>query len=210
MNLRISISILLLFVSFSHIEAQETNTIETSLWEIAIFKNLKYPSAARSSGLSGTFVIELKLSPAGKIDSVLIVHDAKKTFKDASMEAFEKAMDLWSPDLISTKQNTEHYLIAFNFQYLKSGDTNPLVTAQELMSLKKYQKAIKVLDKAIEDKPYDAKLYDLRSKVYLVSGDKERFIVDMEKAQEISNNLISTFDMRAFTVTSVRRVSGSF
>jgi hypothetical protein len=72
------------------------------------------------------------------------VHDAKKTFKDASMEAFEKAMDLWSPDLISTKQNTEHYLIAFNFQYLKSGDTNPLVTAQELMSLKKYQKTTKI------------------------------------------------------------------
>lgn len=208
MSLRLPISIFLFFVSFSFIYAQEATTKETSPWQIAISKNLKYPSAARSGWLSGTFVIELKLSPAGGIDSVLTVQDTKKIFKDASMEAFEKAMEFWSPDLISDK-NADRYLIAFNFQYLKLGDVNPLITAQEFTSEKKYEKAIKVLDKAIKNKPYDEKLYDFRSKVYLLSGNKEQFVIDAEKAQEIRNNLISNFDIRTFSLSSVGQVSGT-
>jgi tetratricopeptide (TPR) repeat protein len=210
LSLRLSISIILLFTFFIDLKAQEQTPLEISLWEINIQKTLKYPSSALTSGLEGTVVVELKLTSEGAIDSILIVHDSRKPFKDAVLESLEKSMELWTPDLLAKSPEAERFLITFGFNKVKPTASNPLVTAQKLMSEKKYEKAIKVLNNAIDDKPYNSKLYDLRAKVYLVSGNQEKFVENMQKAEGLKKNVLFAFAIYTYTTTTVRRVSGSF
>lgn len=210
MRLSLLLAFILFFSTLSLTQAQGKQTKEISLWEIEIRNQLKYPAAERRAGKSASFAIELKLDESGQIENAIPMDDVNTQFVEASMFALEEAKDLWSPELLTKKPDADQYLIVFSFMQQKPNESNPLVTAQSFISKKKYEKALKGLNRAIEKKPYDPKLYDLRSRVYLLLGDEEKFKEDSEKALAINKNVISSFDLTTYTVTTVRTVSGTF
>jgi len=158
-----------------------------------ILKKLtRYPVEEASKGVKGDVVISFNIMADGKIDSLIIESSPSKRLSANSLVSFDQLKGKWNPYKVNGTPINKKYLLVFRYRYYL--DTSPpeyKKKAAQFISKEKYDKALKVLNKAIKDNKYDYTLFELRSKVKEKLGDIKGSKTDFEKALHLKSEIIS-------------------
>ena len=75
----------------------------------------------------------------------------------------------------------------------------------KLIDKEKYERALKLYDKAIDDNQYDYELFESRSKVKEILGDTDGAEMDHLDSGRLRNEIISVVNIRAIGVTGTEK-----
>lgn len=181
-------------------------------------KNVRYPKQCFVDRIQGDVIISFVVDRTGKVDSLAVISSPNNIISTSSILAFDKLDSLWSPAIINKKPIDKKYLIVF--RYRMGADKMPskyIISkkkANKLFEKRKYEKALKFYTKAIEENPYDFELFESRSKVKEILGNKEVGKLDYLTSINLKNEIMSVVDIvgigilrdkRTVTYTTTRR-----
>jgi len=218
---RIIILFVVVFLTFSiSVKSQSTQKIDPSLnIEKAKYlnedptrhlsKNVRYPKQCMMDGIQGDVILSFVVDRRGKIDSLAVVSSPNNLISTSSILAFDKLDSLWSPALINKKPIDKKYLIVFRYRMganeMPSEYFGFKKKANKLFEKRKYEKALKFYTKAIEENPYDFELFESRSKIKEILGNKEVGKPDYLTSINLKNEIMSVVNIEGIGILRTRR-----
>ena len=215
---RMTILLTTVFLFFnSHVICQILSEPDT----MQLFENAKYPSGeiaklmkskiyypveGLKNNIQGDVILEFIIDSIGKIDSVIIQSSPDFALSTSAILAFNYLEDTWNPCKINGEPITKKYQVVIRYRiYLNSEPPVYKKKAYDFFMKQKYESALKNVDKAIKVNPYDYELFEFRSKLKEILGDKENAKIDYTTSLQIKNKIISQFEVAAQVITKFGR-----
>ena len=76
------------------------------------------------------------------------------------------------------------------------------------LSKNKPEKAFKIVNRLVQDYPFDQEFLRFRSQIHRQLGQEQEATADLLKAQNLESSIISSLSFKVFGVTSTRQISG--
>ncbi len=174
-----------------------------------LWKNLEYPFEAVTNKIQGDVILSFDIDKSGKIGDMMIVSSADKSLSISSLASFDGIGDDWSPSKVNGNPVDKTYLLIYRYriwQSFKSPEYDE--KAQKLIEKEKYEKALKIYDRAIEENQYDYQLFEARSKISEMLGDTIAAKNDSEQANRLQNEIMLVIDVPVVS-RQVTRYMGS-
>ena len=161
-------------------------------------KNTMYPKDALVNKIQGNVVVSFVILKDGKMDQLKVVSSPDETLSSSSIDSFRNKEDEWSPCINNGIPIDRKYSIIFKYRiYLDTQPTNVYEEIAKLIKKQKYQKALKYIDDEIKENPFDYKLFDARSKINELLGNKDNAQKDSEQSISLQNEIITIVDATA-------------
>lgn len=132
-------------------------------------------------------------------------------FDNQSLSAVENLRDLWTAEMLSNRKPGETYLLVFHYILLKEGDSKQdrIKSAMNFIQKGKPEKALKIAERMVNENPFDATAFQLRSQIYRQLGQEEGATSDLLTYQELAEKVLSQIDIKIFQQVSTRAVTGT-
>ena len=186
--------------SDSIVKYEKARYLKQDLNKFLILKTL-YPTSELTSMITGDVVFSFIINKNGKLENLALKDFDNAFFLNSSKNAIELLDGEWSPAKLNDSPVDMKYLIVFRFRtslerkpYDYKGQSRNLIVKQ------KYERALKTLNSGIEDNKYDYELYELRSKVKEMLGDKEGAKNDQLNSLKLKVEIMSIVDVTAIAV----------
>jgi tetratricopeptide (TPR) repeat protein len=182
----------------------------------ALWKNLTYPMEALQNQIQGDVILSFVINKNGKLDSINVVSSPSGILSLSSVASLNGIGKSWNPCKINGAPVDKTYLLIYRYRiWLNVNPPEYGKQAEKMIEKQKYDKALKLYDKAIAENKFDYKLVEARSKLEEIMGDTEKAEIDLEQANRLKNEIISVVDVTVLsqsytrslgtTVTSVPR-----
>ncbi len=172
-----------------------------------LFKTVKYPEALLTKNIQGDVVLSLKITRNGKLDSLAILKSPDFSLSTSAIVAINSLEKEWSPTRINDSPVDRNYLIIFRYRiYLETQPADFKTKAVEYFKEQKYEKALKLFNKAIKDNQYDFELFEYRSKIKETLGDSEGSKQDYITSINFKNEVMSIVNVYARGVRTIRTI----
>ncbi|TFV95832.1 hypothetical protein E4S40_06310 [Algoriphagus kandeliae] len=201
------------FFFLSPTQAQEANASNGALkvWEKILASNTRYPTANLRARKTGYIIIDIQFDEQGNIASHVTAEAKSKEMEKSAETALEKAKDLWKPEMLSDRSREEIYQLVFSFDMIDPNNPDaPIEAATKQIYKGKPEKALKIADRLVNEKPFDPKYLELRSQIHRQLGNEAEATADLLESQRLKEKTLATIDIKVFGVTSTRVVSGTF
>ncbi len=196
---------------FSQTETQ-AESLSFSQWEALITRQIKYPIEAIRAKKEGAVVVLLSTNEDGALSDIILKEETVPFFDKQVLNAVESMRDFWTPEMLEGKTPGEPYLLVFNFIMILEGNTkeDQIKSAISLIRKGKPEKAFKIVNRVVNENPYDIQSLTLRSQIHRQLGNEEESTEDLLAYQKLQESVLSQVDIKAFQGTSTRKVIGSF
>lgn len=178
---------------------EDTMAIDTKD-EINIFlmKNTVYPMKCLKSGIAGDVVFSLTINKAGLLDSLALVISPNESLTTNSFESLIKLAKKWRPVNNDSIEIDKKYVIVFRYRiFMDNVPPDYFDRAKKSIAKQKYEKALKLLDKAVENNIYERQFYLARSEVKKKLGDEKGVAEDLSVVKRLDNNILSIVNIIA-------------
>lgn len=170
-------------------------------------KVVKYLEAALTKNIQGDVIISLIITRDGKSDSLSIAESEDFSLSTSAIVAINSLEEQWSPTRINGNPVSRKYLIIFRYRiYIDIIPADYKTKAVEYYNEQKYEKALKLFNKAIKDNQYDFELFEYRSKIKENLGDSEGSKQDYLISIKLKNEILSLVNVYARGVRNIRTV----
>ncbi len=172
-----------------------------------LFKIVKYPETALTKNIQGDVVLSYIITKNGKSDSLAIAESKDFSLSTSAIVAINSLEEQWSPTRINGNPVDRKYLIIFRYRiFLDIQPTDYKIKAIEYYNEQKYEKALKLFNKAIKDNQYDFELFGYRSKIKEILGDSEGSKQDYITSINLKNEVMSIVNVYAKGVRTIRTI----
>ncbi|WP_297338494.1 TonB family protein [Algoriphagus sp.] len=211
-------NITILFVSFLIIGVgfgQETEKLNVqksfAAWEQFLATQAKYPTSALRSNKEGYVIMELDFDSEGMIKGANIKESSSKDMEQSALSAMEKAIPSWNPEMLAERKPGKTYQIVFSFESIDPQNPNAATEAITRQLYKgKPEKALKIVNRILEKKPFDYQTLEIRSQIHRQLGMEEEATKDLLNSQELKDKTLAVIQNRTFSIITRREVTGSF
>ncbi|MGE0089832.1 MAG: energy transducer TonB [Bacteroidales bacterium] len=167
---------------------------------------IKYPTDGLKSNIQGDVVLSFLITKNGKLDSLVILSSPSMALSTASVITLNSLENEWTPCKINNKSIDKKYLIVFRYRmYLNTTPPTYKKDADKLFKKQKFDKALKLYNKAIKENQYDYELFEARALTKENLGDTEGAKEDRASSILIKNEILTFVDVagiiRTKTVT---------
>jgi TonB family protein len=170
-------------------------------------KTVRYPEALLTKNIQGDVVLSLKITRNGRLDSLVILESKDFSLSTSAIVAINSLEEEWSPARINGSQVDRKYLIIFRYRiYIDIQPADYKTKAVEYFKEQKYEKALKLFNRAIKDNQYDFELFEYRSKIKKNLGDSEGSKQDQITSNNLKDEVMSIVNVYARGVRTVRTV----
>jgi len=168
---------------------------------------VRYPKEGAMNNIQGDVIVSFVISKNGTLDSLVISLSPDISLSTASILSMNFLEDKWSPCIMGNDPIDKKYCIVFRYRmYLDAKPPSNENTAVKAFEKQKFEKSLKLYNKAIKDNQYDSKLYDSRSIVKEIIGDHEGAKQDQLTSFQLKNEVIAIINVIAIGVTRTRQV----
>ena len=161
-----------------------------------------YPMKGFEDKIEGDVVFSIIIRKDGTLDSLTMLNSANLVLAGNAISVLKLIDNKWSPAKVNDISIDKKYLIIFRYRlYI---DTEPIDykrNAVDLVGKQKYEKAIKVYDKAIKENKYDAELFEARSQLKGKIGDIEGAKQDYATSIKLYGDIMSVVNVVGKGVT---------
>ncbi len=212
-----STNTLMLFFLFSSFSFAQENTdfvkseFKGNVSVANYFGNrLKYPLKSLKRNKEGRVVVDFRINKKGIIDSIFLVSSFDRELADNAINLLIENRRIWTPTLIKGKSADFVYKMVVNCNIFKSGIPKKSEVqkvcerSKRLREKKKFNKALKMLNKAINQKPFEIDLLKERVNVFNALQEKEKANEDILLMKEIlvSVDLIAVYKLSSVTINT--------
>lgn len=177
--------------------------------EKGLMKKTMYPSDALRSGIQGDVVFSFMITKEGKLENILMVNSMNVGLSPSAYNALSQLDQNWNPAKENGKPIDKKYTIVFRYRlYTNSKPADPKDEAAGYVKRKKYDKALKSYNEAIDDNPYDYQLFESRSQVKEILGDLEGSKQDHKTSTILSSDIMLVSNIVAIGVIRQAREQG--
>ena len=168
--------------------------------EKGLSRNTRYPIDALRSESQGDVIFSFVITKEGKMENVLMVSPVNPGISPSVFNAINQLDKNWAPAKENGKPIDKKYTIVYRYRLYENVKPADLKSeAVGYVKKKKYEKALKSYNEAIEDNPYDYKLVESRSQVKELLGDTEG-----SKQDHYTSTILLSDVMTVETIISVR------
>jgi tetratricopeptide (TPR) repeat protein len=182
----------------------------------ALWENLNYPQEAFLNQVQGDVILSFKITSNGKTGDINVVSTPAEILSVSSILSLNGISENWNPCKVNGVPIDKTYLLVYRYRVLtNSNQLNYHKKADKLIQKEKFDKALKIYDKLLEDNKFDFSLFEKRAKTHELLGNFENANNDLEQALKLKNSVISTIDVNVISykytkslgTTTVKRVS---
>lgn len=167
-------------------------------------KNINYPLDALKNNIDGDVVFSFIINKNGEVDSLTMRSSPDVILSSSALVALNLLDKKWSPAKINYVPIDKKYLIVFRYRmYLNTQPSDYKHDALGYLNKQKYDKALKIYNKAIKDNQYDFELLELRSQIKGLLGDVEGSKQDLQTSTRLHNDIMSVINVLARGETRV-------
>ncbi|NVK50144.1 MAG: energy transducer TonB [Cyclobacteriaceae bacterium] len=206
------LSITISFFLSSPALAQEAPASNGALkvWEKILASNTRYPSADLRARKFGYIIMDVKFDEAGNLESYEIADTKSKEMQKSAETALENSLDLWKPEMLGDRNRDETYQLIFNFEMIDPNTPDEAIEAATKYIYKgKPEKALKIADRLVTQKPFEPTYLELRSQINRQLGNEEAATADLLENQRLQEKTLTKIDIKVFGVVSTRVISGT-
>jgi len=168
--------------------------------------NMTYPLEALKNEIQGDVILSFLIDKTGNLDSLNILISPNDILSASSIVSFNHLENEWSPCKVNGDPIDKKYFIVFRYRlYMNTQPPEYIKRAEKFVEKQKYEKALKFYDKAIAENLYDSRLFELRSKVKEILGDKDGAEKDFQESKRLQNEIISLVDIEAIGISRVEK-----
>lgn len=161
----------------------------------------EYPYTEMISMKNGDVVFSFFITRNGTLESLALKDYPDASFLNSSKNAINSLDGEWSPAKINDSPVDMKYLIVFRFRtYVDHQPYDCKVQARNLFEKRKYERALKALNSGIEDNKFDYELYELRTEVKEMLGDKYGALDDQLNSFRLKNEIMSIINITSVVV----------
>lgn len=200
------------FIFSSPTYAQEAQASNGALkvWEKVLASHTRYPTADLRARKSGFIILDIKFDEEGNISSYEIAETKYKEMQKSAETALEKSMDIWQPEMLGDRNRDETYQLIFNFEMIDPNTPDEAIEAATKYIYKgKPEKALKIADRLVTQKPFEPTYLELRSQINRQLGNEEAATADLLENQRLQEKTLAKIDIKVFGVVSTRVISGT-
>ena len=198
-------------------KAEQISTFEKARYlngDLANFLKYKthYPQDAFTNGIEGDVVFSMVIHKNGELDSLLFVSSPNIMLSQSTLTSLMSMEKKWSPASVNNIPINKKYFIVFRYRaYMNTEPDDFKGRADGLFEKKKYDRALKIFNQAIQENKFDYTLLESRSKVKELLGDIEGSKQDHNAATKLNDDVMTFVDIvvkggTTRTVTSSRIV----
>ncbi|HCB46709.1 MAG TPA: hypothetical protein DEP37_09805 [Algoriphagus sp.] len=202
---------ILLFFSLTSAFGQDNALLKLEAeraWERGFYQSMRFPREALRSKTGGYVSLALKFDSTGAIDSYRLDQEVKAFFNKEVLKGFEAAQKNWNPIIVDDKDLNQEYLLVFSFEMLSEEKESNKNRAIRYVQKNKPEKAFKIVNRLVQDYPFDQEFLRFRSQIHRQLGQEQEATADLLKAQNLESSIISSLSFKVFGVTSTRQISG--
>ena len=213
-NLRLCLSIfpalLLVLPIFTQAQDMDASNAALKVWKQVLSSHVRYPLEDLRARKTGFVAVDLEIDMDGKIKSYEIAESKSKSMKESVETALEKAIPLWQTDMIPAESRNEKYQIYFSFEMIDPENPNGEIEAVTRQIYKgKPEKALKMADRLVEEKPFEPTYLELRSQIHRQLKHEEEATADLLAYQKLQQNTLAKIEIKSFSVVQRRSISGT-
>jgi len=174
-----------------------------------LIKQTVYPKEAIINDIQGDVVLSFIVKKNGKLDSLSVMSSSNSSLSAWSLVAFTSIEGNWIPCKINNTPIDKKYIVVFRFRrYLNIQPPAYESNAEKYFKDKKYEKALKLYDKAIKDNEYASQLFKARSVVKKILGDEAGSQQDHIRSINLQQEIMSVVDIIVRGSTNVVTIKG--
>ncbi|NVJ86503.1 MAG: energy transducer TonB [Algoriphagus sp.] len=200
------------FIFSSPVLAQEAQASNGALkvWEKVLASHTRYPTADLRARKSGFIILDINFDEEGNISSYEIAETKYKEMQKSAETALENALELWKPEMLGDRNRDETYQLIFNFEMIDANTPDEAIEAATKYIYKgKPEKALKIADRLVTQKPFEPTYLELRSQINRQLGNEEAATADLLENQRLQEKTLAKIDIKVFGVVSTRVVQGT-
>jgi len=164
--------------------------------------NIKYPTDGLKNNVQGDVVLSFLITKNGKLDSLVILSSPSMALSTSSIVTFNSLENEWIPCKINNDYVDKKYLIVFRYRmYLNTTPPTYKKDADKLFKKQKFDKALKLYNKAIKENQYDYELFEARAVTKENLGDTEGAKEDRATSILIKNEILTFVDVVGIGMT---------
>ena len=193
-----------LFVSSQTIQKSDSiSSVEKAKYlkeDLARFlsKNINYPFDALKNNIDGDVVFSFIINKNGEVDSLTMRSSPDVILSTSALVALNLLDKKWIPAKINDRPIDKKYLIVFRYRmYLNTQPFDYKHDALGYLNKQKYEKTLKIYNKAIKDNQYDFELFELRSQIKGLLGDVEGSKQDFKASLKLNADIMSVINVVA-------------
>ncbi len=233
--------VLILLILNTVYAQQDTGFVKASFdgnIEAYFGQRLTYPRALIEQNITGKTVLSFGISKQGELESPVVDQFPHIDLAKEPLAVLNSTKGMWSPTLIDNEPTEFIYKIVINYEIQKgqsvtsvNGNINQvrpsppaamkeaslILKEKSLRKLKKeqYDKALILIDKAIQINPYRAAYYKIRSEIQQKLNNLSEAALDAKLAIKYEREILLNIDVVAYAVirksvplrtTTVRRM----
>src|ERR1035437_5129741 len=139
-----------------------------------LLKNVWYPIEAQENKTQGDVVFSFSITYEGKMENIIMISPFIPILSPSALKAINQLDKKWIPAKENGKPIDKRYTIVYRYRMTDNGlPIEYKKEADEYFKTKNYKKALKSLNAAINDNPYDYRFFEFRSQVKQLLGDIE-------------------------------------
>lgn len=169
--------------------------------------NIAYPKEGITNKTEGDVVLSLIIRKNGKLDSLVKVSSPDISLSVNSIIALNSIdKEGWSPAKINNSPIDKKYFIVFRYRiFLNSQPYDYKGKAKEFFENQKYEKVLKLYDKAIKDNQYNFESFESRSRVKVIMGDIEGAKKDQIISLKLKDEIMLIVNVYVIGVSRLER-----
>jgi tetratricopeptide (TPR) repeat protein len=150
---------------------------------------MHFPYNTNINGQDGNVFVSFIVRKNGQLDSIQILNNPGILFKETALDALLKSSGHWNPCNFEGILFDKKYIAGFNFTntgsffYKKDKSLRYLRTGRT-------EKALKLINQAIEINPLDIELYQFRARIYRKLDKKDLEVYDIETIRDLNTNIL--------------------
>jgi tetratricopeptide (TPR) repeat protein len=174
----------------------------------SMISKIVYPTDALTQGIQGDVILSFTITKNGKLENLKIVSSPDMLLSQSTIIAFDALENEWSPFKVNNTPVNKEYLMVFRFRIYKEGESSEYDQNRKdkYIANQQYDKALKLLNKAIDANKFSTDLFYSRSKVKEMLGDTDGAKSDLLFSEKLEDNLMSVGDITVLSRSYTKSV----
>lgn len=178
--------------------------------EKGLSRNTRYPLEALKSESQGDVIFSFIITKEGKMENIIMISPLTTGISPSVFNAINQLDKNWVPAKENGKPIDKKYTIVYRYRLYENVKPADLKNeAEGYVKRKKYDKALKSYNEAIDDNPYDYKLVEARAQVKELLGEIEGSKQDHKASIMLFADVLAVETIISVRTTRTVKTSGN-
>lgn len=158
-----------------------------------IYTTMRFPESMVGQGAGGIVVLDVKVLKDGTVDEIQVERSTNQEYLNCVSQHFITIKEKWNPAISDGMAVESQSKVVFMFFREPLRNEQSFDLAKKAFKNKNYEEAMKHVNQAISQEPYNHELYRLRSEISAGLGNAAGLMADSNMARDLDEKIAVIF-----------------